>query len=104
MRPHLSLALIHALVHRQQSLLQSPLSRNRSFGEVLGKTGSITKARAQIVKTVEGVYSAGAMLELAHRVGVEAPIIEVVSDVVAGTLNPKDAVDRLMKVSIKADI
>ena len=83
---------------------QSPLSRNRSFGEVLGKTGSITKARAQVVKTVEGVYSAGAMLELAHRVGVEAPIIEAVSDVVAGTLNPKDAVDRLMKVSIKADI
>jgi len=83
---------------------QSPLSRNRSFGEVLGKTGSIAKARTQVVKTVEGVYSAGAMLELAHRVGVEAPIIEVVSDVVAGTLNPKDAVDRLMKVSIKAEI
>jgi glycerol-3-phosphate dehydrogenase (NAD(P)+) len=83
---------------------QSPLSRNRSFGEVLGKSGSIAKARSQVVKTVEGVYSAGAMLELAHRVGVEVPIIEAVSDVVAGTLNPKDAVDRLMKVSIKAEI
>ena len=82
---------------------QSPLSRNRSFGEVLGKSGSIAKARAQIVKTVEGVYSAGAMLELAHRVGVEAPIIEAVSDVVAGTLTPKDAMANLMKVSIKAD-
>ena len=83
---------------------QSPLSRNRSFGEVLGKSGSIAKARSQVVKTVEGVYSAGAMLELAHRVGVEVPIIEAVSDVVAGTLNPKDAVERLMKVSIKAEI
>jgi glycerol-3-phosphate dehydrogenase (NAD(P)+) len=83
---------------------QSPLSRNRSFGEVLGKSGSIAKARAQVVKTVEGVYSAGAMLELAHRVGVEAPIIEAVSDVVAGTLTPKDAMASLMKVSIKADI
>jgi len=83
---------------------QSPLSRNRSFGEVLGKSGSIAKARAQIVKTVEGVYSAGAMLELAHRVGVEAPIIEAVSDVVAGTLTPKDAMANLMKVSIKAEI
>jgi len=83
---------------------QSPLSRNRSFGEVLGKSGSITKARQQVVKTVEGVYSAGAMLELAHRVGVEAPIIEAVSDVVAGTVKPKDALDRLMKVSIKAEI
>ena len=83
---------------------QSPLSRNRSFGEVLGKSGSIVKARQQIVKTVEGVYSAGAMLELAHRVGVEVPIIEAVSDVVAETLKPKDALDRLMKVSIKAEI
>jgi glycerol-3-phosphate dehydrogenase (NAD(P)+) len=83
---------------------QSPLSRNRSFGEVLGKSGSITKARQQVVKTVEGVYSAGAMLELAHRVGVEVPIIEAVSDVVAETLKPKDALDRLMKVSIKAEI
>ena len=83
---------------------QSPLSRNRSFGEVLGKSGSMTKARAQIVKTVEGVYSAGAMLELAHRVGIEVPIIEAVSDVVAGTLNPKDAMERLMTVSIKAEI
>jgi glycerol-3-phosphate dehydrogenase (NAD(P)+) len=44
------------------------------------------------------------MLEIAHRVGVEVPIIEAVSDVVAGTLNPKDAVERLMKVSIKAEI
>jgi glycerol-3-phosphate dehydrogenase (NAD(P)+) len=83
---------------------QSPLSRNRSFGEVLGKSGSIAKARAQVVKTVEGVYSAGAMLELAHRVGVEVPIIEAVSDVVAGTLNPKDAMAQLMTVSIKAEI
>ena len=83
---------------------QSPLSRNRSFGEVLGKSGSIAKARSQVVKTVEGVYSAGAMLEIAHRVGVEVPIIEAVTDVVAGTLNPKDAVERLMKVSIKAEI
>jgi len=83
---------------------QSPLSRNRSFGEVLGKSGSLAKARTQVVKTVEGVYSAGAMLELAHRVGVEVPIIEAVSDVVAGTLSPKDAMTRIMTVSIKAEI
>jgi glycerol-3-phosphate dehydrogenase (NAD(P)+) len=44
------------------------------------------------------------MLELAHRVGLEAPIIEAVADVVAGSLKPKDAVERLMKVSIKAEI
>ena len=43
-------------------------------------------------------------MELAHRVGIEAPIIEAVADVVAGTLKPKDALERLMKVSIKAEI
>jgi glycerol-3-phosphate dehydrogenase (NAD(P)+) len=53
---------------------------------------------------VEGVPSAGAMLELAHRVGVEVPIIEAVSDVVAGTLTPKGAMNRLMTISIKAEI
>ena len=83
---------------------QSPLSRNRSFGELLGKTGSIVKAKQQNVKTVEGVPSAGAMLELAHRVGIEVPIIEAVSDVVAGTLTPKGAMNRLMTISIKAEI
>jgi glycerol-3-phosphate dehydrogenase (NAD(P)+) len=35
---------------------------------------------------------------------VEVPIIEAVSDVVAGTLNPRDAMDRLMTISIKAEI
>jgi len=83
---------------------QSPLSRNRSFGEILGKSGSMAKARQQSVKTVEGVPSAGAMLELAHRVGIEVPIIEAVSDVVAGTLTPKGAMNRLMTISIKAEI
>jgi glycerol-3-phosphate dehydrogenase (NAD(P)+) len=64
----------------------------------------MTKARQQSVKTVEGVPSAGAMLELAHRVGIEVPIIEAVSDVVAGTLTPKGAMNRLMTISIKAEI
>jgi len=83
---------------------QSPLSRNRSFGEVLGKSGSINKAKAQSPKTVEGVYSAGALLELAHRVGVEVPIIEAVADVVSGAVLPKEAFKRLMEVSIKAEV
>ena len=83
---------------------QSPLSRNRSFGEVLGKSGSINKAKAQSQKTVEGVYSAGALLELAHRVGVEVPIIEAVADVVSGAVLPKEAFKRLMEVSIKAEV
>lgn len=82
----------------------SALSRNRTFGEVLGQTGSMTRARELVSTTVEGVASAGAILELAHRVGVEVPIIEAVSDVVNGALSPSCAIDRLMTVSLRAEI
>lgn len=82
----------------------SPLSRNRTFGEVLGKTGSIDDANVAMPKTVEGVASAKAIRELAHRVGVEVPIIEVVSDVVSGLITPTDAMEHLMKVSLRAEL
>ena len=82
----------------------SALSRNRSFGEVLGRTGSMDLAREKVAKTVEGVASSGAILELAHRVGVEVPIIEVVSDVVNAGLWPEAAIHRLMSVNMRAEI
>lgn len=82
----------------------SPLSRNRTFGEVLGKTGSISEANLAMPKTVEGVASASAIRELAHRVGVEVPIIEVVSDVVTGLITPTDAMEHLMRVNLRAEL
>lgn len=82
----------------------SPLSRNRSFGEVLGRTGSMEAARLEVSKTVEGVSSAQAILELAHQVGVVAPIIEVVSDVVNNGLTPSEGIKRLMTISLAAEI
>jgi glycerol-3-phosphate dehydrogenase (NAD(P)+) len=81
----------------------SPLSRNRTFGEVLGKSGSMEVARTQVAKTVEGVASSNAVLEIAHRVGVEVPVIEAVADVVAGSLTPSQALDRLMEITTKAE-
>lgn len=81
----------------------SALSRNRTFGEVLGRTGSMKDARARVAKTVEGVASSSAVVELAHRVGVEVPVIEAVADVVAGTITPKQALERLMAITTKAE-
>lgn len=81
----------------------SPLSRNRTFGEVLGRTGSMEQTRAQVAKTVEGVASAGAVVEIAHRVGVEVPVIESVADIVNGTLTPEAALQRLMEITTKAE-
>lgn len=81
----------------------SALSRNRTFGEVLGKSGSMEIARTQVAKTVEGVASSSAVLELAHRVGIEVPVIEAVADVVSGSLTPEQAIDRLMEITTKAE-
>ena len=82
----------------------SPLSRNRTFGELIGRSGSMAVAQSQNAKTVEGAASAKAILELAHRVGVEVPIIEVVSDVVNNSLAPNAAMERLMTVSMRAEM
>jgi glycerol-3-phosphate dehydrogenase (NAD(P)+) len=81
----------------------SALSRNRTFGEVLGKSGSMEVAKTQVAKTVEGVASSSAVLEIAHRVGIEVPVIEAVADVVSGLLTPEQALDRLMEITTKAE-
>ena len=81
----------------------SPLSRNRTFGEVLGRSGSMDTAREQVSKTVEGVASSSAVLEIARHVGIEVPVIEAVADVCAGTLTPMQAFDRLMEITTRGE-
>ena len=81
----------------------SALSRNRTFGEVLGRSGSMAIAREQVAKTVEGVASSSAVLEIAHRVGIEVPVIEAVADVVSGAITPSQALDRLMEITTRAE-
>jgi glycerol-3-phosphate dehydrogenase (NAD(P)+) len=81
----------------------SSLSRNRTFGEVLGRSGSMETARKEVAKTVEGVASSSAILEIAHRVGIEVPVIEAVADVVSGSITPTEALDRLMEITTKAE-
>jgi glycerol-3-phosphate dehydrogenase (NAD(P)+) len=81
----------------------SPLSRNRTFGEVLGRTGSMAKAREEVAKTVEGVATASAVVEIAHRVGIEVPVIEAVAEIVSEQLSPTDALQKLMEITTKAE-
>lgn len=82
----------------------SALSRNRQFGEAYGRTGTMEAARKEVATTVEGVASASAIRELAHRVGVEVPIIEVMADAVTGSITPSQAMERLMSVSTLAEL
>ena len=81
----------------------SPLSRNRTFGEALGRGGTMEYAQQHSATTVEDVASAGAVVELAHRVGVEVPVIEAVADVVKGAITPAQALERLMEISTRSE-
>jgi glycerol-3-phosphate dehydrogenase (NAD(P)+) len=82
----------------------SSLSRNRTFGEALGKSGSMEKAVAEVTSTVEGVATASSIVELAHSVGVGVPIMEAVADVVTNTITPTEAIIRLMSIDTGAEI
>ncbi len=59
----------------------SRLSRNRSFGESLGRGMSVAEASEAMSQTAEGVASCSPVLALARRHGVEMPITEVMAAV-----------------------
>ena len=52
----------------------SPLSRNRTFGEHLGRGESLAQAQESTRLTAEGVKSCVAIRDLADAHGVEMPI------------------------------
>jgi len=81
----------------------SPLSRNLSLGELLGRGTPLDQALAAIGQTAEGVKSAESVLELAGRHGVDMPITEQVVRVVHHGASPAEAMQRLMERSPKAE-
>lgn len=65
----------------------SPLSRNRSFGRLLGEGLSVEEATERTRQVAEGVKSSPAVLALGEAHGVELPITQAVSAVIDGTLD-----------------
>ena len=60
----------------------SPLSRNRTFGQRLGRGQPLADILANTTQVVEGVTSSRSVIELAAKHSVEMPITEVVAAVV----------------------
>jgi glycerol-3-phosphate dehydrogenase (NAD(P)+) len=82
----------------------SPLSRNRSFGDRLGRGESLQQAQqATHGQVAEGVKSCRAIVDLAERHGVDVPIVREVESVCYGDSSPADAVRRLMSRSTKSE-
>ena len=78
-------------------------SRNRTFGELLGKGMPPAQALEQVGMVVEGYYTVRAALDLARKAQVELPIIQAVYDVVFGNMSPQAAVMALMQREAKPE-
>jgi len=81
----------------------SPLSRNRTFGEKLGRGQTIEEILAQKQQTAEGVKSCRSILDLAVRNGVDMPITEAVVKVVYEGMTPLEMLRSLMSRDTKAE-
>ena len=79
----------------------SPLSRNRTFGQKLGQGMSAEEITAEMRQTAEGVQSCASIRDLAARTGVDAPIAQHVSEVIAGEITPADMVDAFIERATK---
>jgi glycerol-3-phosphate dehydrogenase (NAD(P)+) len=82
----------------------SPLSRNRSFGERLGRGESLEQARAATRGQIaEGVQSCRSVLELAQHHGVDTPITQAVEAVCFRGMTPPVMLERLMSRSVRSE-
>jgi glycerol-3-phosphate dehydrogenase (NAD(P)+) len=75
----------------------SPLSRNRSVGEQLGKGRRLDDIVGEMRMVAEGVHTCRVALELAKRYAVEMPITREISRVVHGDATALEAYRGLVR-------
>jgi glycerol-3-phosphate dehydrogenase (NAD(P)+) len=81
----------------------SPLSRNRTFGERMGRGETVDDIAASTRQVAEGVKSCESILMLAQNAGVDMPIVEHVVHVVRGDMTPLQMMDSLLSREVKPE-
>ena len=81
----------------------SPLSRNRTFGEKLGRGMTVEQVQESTKQTAEGVKSCLSIRDLARTHDVEMPIVEQVERVCHEGVDPQVAVKLLMGREMKPE-
>jgi glycerol-3-phosphate dehydrogenase (NAD(P)+) len=81
----------------------SPLSRNRTFGEKLGRGLSVEEITGGTHQVAEGAKSCHSLRELAASHGVDAPLAQYVDEVVAGRMTVTDTMDAMLGRPTKAE-
>lgn len=72
------------------------LSRNRTVGRRLGEGETLDEILGEVNTVAEGVKTVPAVRDLAHREGVEMPIVEEVYAMLVEGRSPEEALVRLM--------
>ena len=78
-------------------------SRNMSLGVALGQGQALADILGARKSIAEGVYSAGAVVALARKHGVEMPISEAVHNVVKGHWSVDEAIEALLSRPLRAE-
>jgi glycerol-3-phosphate dehydrogenase (NAD(P)+) len=78
-------------------------SRNMSVGLALGRGESLEEALAGKSSVAEGVASAPAVRALAGRLGIETPICDAVSAILAGEIDVDPAIAALLARPLRAE-
>lgn len=81
----------------------SPLSRNHTAGRLLALGLSEEEVATRMTQTAEGIKSAPVVLELARRHGVEMPLVEAVSAVLAQKISVDQLQPLLLGRRLKAE-
>lgn len=94
--------IIHALGGKKKTILSfagigdllltcsSPKSRNYSFGYIIGSTKNQDKINEYLENnTVEGYYTLNSIHKMLEKKGIEIPLINLISDIVAGKKEPE---------------
>ncbi|MFQ3664543.1 MAG: NAD(P)H-dependent glycerol-3-phosphate dehydrogenase [Sphingomonadaceae bacterium] len=81
----------------------SPQSRNMSLGIAIGKGSRVEDVLAGRTTVAEGAWTAPVLVEAARALGVEMPIAEAVSDLLAHRIDVPGAISRLLSRPLRAD-
>ena len=82
----------------------SPLSRNRSFGEKLGRGLTTDEIYASTRQVAEGAKSCSSLRALAEKSDCDAPVARYVDDVVAGRMTVTDMMDTILARDTKSEM
>ncbi|HZP93357.1 MAG TPA: NAD(P)H-dependent glycerol-3-phosphate dehydrogenase [Burkholderiales bacterium] len=81
----------------------SDLSRNRRVGLALASGTSLEAALSSLGHVAEGVFTAGEVLRLSERLGVDLPITRAVVRVLQGATSVREALEELLQREPRAE-